>query len=89
MDDTLLIPGGLFIWSYIFCMSVQIFLSPLSRQQFLRDLIWQLNLASLMREHDCTECSFDIFLLKNRFLEWLALLQVSVSYSLFLHVISD
>ena len=31
-------------------------------------------LASLMREHDCTECPFDIFLLKNRFLEWLALL---------------
>ena len=25
-------------------------------------------LASLMREHDCTECLFDIFLQKNRFL---------------------
>lgn len=46
-------------------------------------------LASLMREHDCTECPFDIFLLKNIFLEWLALLSVSVSYCLFLHVSSD
>ena len=66
LDDTLLILGGLFIWSYIFCMSVQIFLSPLSRQQLLRDFMAAL--ASLMREHDCTECLFDIFLQKNRFL---------------------
>ena len=31
-------------------------------------------LASLMREHDWTECLFDIFLPKIRFLKWLALL---------------
>ena len=74
MDDTLLIPGGLFIWSYIFCMSI----SPNFFESVVQAAIFKgLNmavLASLMREHDCTECPFDIFLLKNRFLEWLALL---------------
>ena len=54
----------------IFCLSVQIFLSPLSRQQFLRDFMAAL--ASLMRERDCTECLFDIFLQKIDFLSgWL------------------